>query len=159
MHRQRSYQVLALLVGMTATIYLVVSLYLPSSRRLIFGVDKATGAVRVVVSHVTFLPPFQFYRLAFDRHEGSAQRDGVIRIVSQEGVPVTLYYRLRFRITGDHIPDARRLVEDGWSASVPARVGEAVSAVTSQISVEELLSPTSQFHQRDPLGETVTRHL
>jgi predicted AlkP superfamily phosphohydrolase/phosphomutase/tetratricopeptide (TPR) repeat protein len=144
---------------MSMTIYLVVSLYLPSSRRLIFGVDKSTGAVRVVESHVTFLPPFQFYRLAFDRREGSAQRDGVIRIVSQEGVPVTLYYRLRFGVAGDHIPDARRLVEDGWSAWVRARVGEGVSAVTSRISIEELLSPTSPFHQRDPLGETVTRHL
>lgn len=160
MFRSRSFRVLALLAGMGATIYLVVSLYLPSSRRLVLGVDKATGAVRVVQSHVTFLPPFQFYRLAFDRRsDGSAQRDGVIKIVSQEGVPVTLYYRLRFGIIGDHIPDARRLVDEGWSAWIRARVGEAVAAVTSQIPIEELLSPTSQFHQRDPLRETVTRHL
>ncbi len=96
MFRRRSFRVLAILAGMGATIYLVVSLYLPSSRRLILGVDKATGAVRVVQSHVTFLPPFQYYRLAFDRRsDGFAQRDGVIKIVSQEGVPVTLYYRLR----------------------------------------------------------------
>src|ERR1700719_32214 len=141
--RQRSYQVLALLVGMSASIYLMVSLYLPSSSQLIFGVDKSTGAVRVVRSQVTFLPPFQFYRLAFEQRDGWAQRDGVIRVVSQEGVPVTLYYRLRFGVAGSHIPDARRLVEDGWSAWVRARVGEAVAAVSSRISIEELLSPTS----------------
>ncbi len=160
MFRRRAFRVLALLAGIGVVLYLVVSLYLPSSRRLIFGVDKSSGAVRVVRSHVTFLPPFQFYRLSFDKRNGYAQRDGVIRIVSQDGVPVTVGYRLRFGIAGDHIPDARRLVNDGWSAWIRARVGEAVSAVTSQIPIEELLSPTSQFHaQRDPLRQTVSRHL
>src|SRR5258708_3968775 len=145
MFRSRSFRVLTLLAGMGATIYMVVSLYLPSSRRLILGVDKATGAVRVVQSHVTFLPPFQFYRLAFDRRsDGSAQRDGVIKIVSQEGVPVTLYYRLRFGIIGDHIPDARRLVDDGRSAWVRARSGEAVAAATSPSPIAQVLSPPSQ---------------
>src|SRR5258706_3452565 len=158
--RRRAYRVLALLAGIGAILYVIVSLYLPSSRRLIFGVDKRSGAVRVVRSHVTFLPPFQFYRLSFDKREGYAQRDGVIRIASQDGVPVTVGYRLRFNIAGDHIPDARRLVDDGWSAWIRARVGEAVSAVTSQIPIEELLSPTSQFHaQRDPLRQTVASHL
>lgn len=160
MFRRRAFRVLALLAGMGAVLYLLVSLYLPSSRRLIFGVNKSTGAVRVVQSHVTFLPPFQFYRLTFDKREGYAQRDGVIKIVSKEGVPVTVAYRLRFGIAGDHIPDARRLVDSGWSAWIRARVGEAVSAVTSQIPIEELLSPTSQFHaQRDPLRQTVASHL
>lgn len=160
MFRRRAFRVLALLAGIGAVLYLLVSLYLPSSRRLIFGVNKSTGAVRVVQSHVTFLPPFQFYRLTFDKREGYAQRDGVIKIVSKEGVPVTVAYRLRFGIAGDRIPDARRLVDSGWSAWIRARVGEAVSAVTSQIPIEELLSPTSQFHaQRDPLRQTVARHL
>src|SRR5258708_35463117 len=108
MFRRRSFRVLAILAGMGATIYLVVSLYLPSSRRLILGVDKATGAVRVVQPHVTFLPPFPFYRLAFDRRsDGSAQRYGVIKIGSQEGVPCTRYCRLRFGVCGDPIPAPR----------------------------------------------------
>src|SRR5258708_22829241 len=99
MFRSRSFRVLTLLAGMGATIYMVVSLYLPSSRRLILGVDKATGAVRVVQSHVTFLPPFQFYRLPFDRRsDGSAQRERVIQIVSQDGVPLTLYSSTPFQI-------------------------------------------------------------
>lgn len=160
MLRHRAFRVLALLAGIGVVLYALVSLYLPSSRRLIFGVNKTNGSVRVVRSHVTFLPPFEFYRLTFDKREGSAQRDGVIRIVSKDGVPVTVGYRLRFGIAGDHIPDARRLVNDGWSAWIRARVGEAVSAVTSQIPIEELLSPASQFHTlRDPLRQTVTKHL
>lgn len=160
MLRHRALRVLALLAGLAVVLYALVSLYLPSSRRLIFGVNKTTGAVRVVRSHVTFLPPFQFYRLTFDKRDGYAQRDGVIRIVSKDGVPVTVGYRLRFGIAGDRIPDARRLVNDGWSAWIRARVGEAVSAVTSQIPIEELLSPASQFHTlRDPLRQTVAKHL
>jgi predicted AlkP superfamily phosphohydrolase/phosphomutase/Tfp pilus assembly protein PilF len=160
MLRSRSFRLFALLAGMGAILYLLVSLYLPSSRRLIFGVDKSSGAVRLVQSHVTFLPPYQFYRLTFEKRDGFAQRDGVIRINSKEGVPVTVAYRLRFGIEGARIPDARRLVDDGWSAWIRARVSEAVSAVTSQIPIEELLSPTSKFNsQRDPLRQTVARHL
>src|SRR5258706_5666714 len=160
MFRRRAFRVLALLAGIGAVLYLLVSLYLPSSRRLIFGVNKSTGTVRVGQPPVTSLPPFQFYRLTFDKREGYAQRDGVIKIVSKEGVPVTVAYRLRFGIAGDRIPDARRLVDSGWSAWIRARVGEAVSAVTSQIPIEELLSPTSQFPaQRDSLRPTVASHL
>src|SRR5258708_19682361 len=105
MFRRRSFRVLAILAGMGATIYLVVSLYLPSSRRLILGVDKATGAIRVVQSHVTFLPPFQYYRLAFDRrHTGFAQPDGVLNSVSQDGGPGTLHYSPPFLFPATHIP-------------------------------------------------------
>ena len=160
MFRSRLLNVVVLLAGMAAVMYLLVSLFLPSSRRLIFGVDKATGEVRLVRSNITFLPPHRFYRLAFDKREGSAQRDGVIRIVSKDGVPVTVAYRLRFSVAGERIRDARRLVSDGWSAWIRARVSEAVSAVTSQIPIEELLSPTSSFNtKRDPLRQTVARHL
>jgi predicted AlkP superfamily phosphohydrolase/phosphomutase/Tfp pilus assembly protein PilF len=146
---------------MAGVMYLLVSLFLPSSRRLIFGVDKRTGEVRRVESRVTFLPPHQFYRLSFDKREGYAQRDGLIRITSSEGVPVTMTYRLRFSVSGDRIPDARRLVTDGWSAWIRARVGEAVAAVTNKVPIEELLSPTSQFSttQRDLLRRTVANHL
>ncbi len=145
---------------MAGTIYLLVGLFLPTSRRLILGVDKNTGAVRIVGNHVTFLPPYRYYRLSFEKRDGAAQRDGVVRIMSKEGVPVTLTYRLRFGISGNHLADARRLVSDGWSAWIRARVAEAVSAVTQQVGIEDLVSPTSQFStRRDPLKQVVAAHL
>jgi predicted AlkP superfamily phosphohydrolase/phosphomutase/Tfp pilus assembly protein PilF len=145
---------------MAGTLYLTVSLFLPSSRRMIFGVDKKTGAVRIVQNHVTFLPPNRWYRLDFDKREGYAQRDGVIRITSKEGVPVTVTYRLRFGISTDRLADTRGLVNNGWSAWIASRVAEAVAAVTSQVPIEELLSPTSQFTtQRDVLRRVVAAHL
>src|SRR5438477_11687731 len=121
MFRSKSFRTLAYLAAIGAVMYLLVSLYLPSSRRMIFGVDKKNGRVRTVQQHITFLPPFQFYRLAFDKREGAAQRDGVIRIMSRDGVPVTVFYRLRFLVTGDHLADAQGLVRDGWSAWIRAR--------------------------------------
>ena len=145
---------------MAGVIYLLISLFLPSSRRLIFGVDKGSGKVRIVRGYVTFLPPFQFYRLTFDKREGAAQRDGLVHILSREKVPVTISYRLRFTVSGDHIDDARTLVRDGWNAWIRTRVGEAVSAVTQQVPIEELVSPTSQFSmRRGVLREVVARHL
>jgi predicted AlkP superfamily phosphohydrolase/phosphomutase/Tfp pilus assembly protein PilF len=160
MPRHRLTHALILIAGLVLVTYLLISLYLPSSRWLIFGVDKHTGAVRVVQQTVTFLPPHQFFRLRFERREGAAQRDGIIRITSKEGVPVTVNYRLRFGISGDRLPDAGRMVDEGWNAWIRARVAEAVSAVTQQIPIEELLSPNSQFNsQRDPLRQTVANHL
>jgi len=156
----RAVRILLTLAGLALVIYLLVSLYLPSSRWLVFGVDKHNGAVRLVESRVTFLPPNQFYRLKFEKREGFAQRDGLIRITSKEGVPVTVQYRLRFGVAGDHIPDAQRIVNDGWNAWIRARVSEAVSAVAAQVPIEDLLSPTSQFTtQRDALRRTVAAHL
>ena len=93
MPRHRFTRALTLIAALVAVTYLLISLYLPSSRWLIFGVDKHTGVVRVVQNTVTFLPPHQFFRLRFERREGSAQRDGIIRITSKEGVPVTVYCR------------------------------------------------------------------
>ncbi|MGA8806860.1 MAG: alkaline phosphatase family protein [Thermoanaerobaculia bacterium] len=160
MPRHRFTRALTLIAALVAVTYLLISLYLPSSRWLIFGVDKHTGVVRVVQNTVTFLPPHQFFRLKFERREGSAQRDGIIRITSKEGVPVTVYYRLRFDISGDRLPDAPRMVDEGWNGWIRARVAEAVSAVTQQIPIEDLLSPNSQFNsQRDPLRKTVANHL
>src|SRR5438477_3283355 len=157
----RSARILLTLGGLALVTYLLVSLYLPSSRWLVFGVDKHSGAVRLVEQRITFLPPNQFYRLKFEKREGYAQRDGLIRITSKEGVPVTVTYRLRFGISGDRIADARRVVNEGWNGWIRARVSEAVSAVTSQIAIEDLLSPTSQFNvqQRALLRQTVARHL
>ncbi|MBV8517289.1 MAG: alkaline phosphatase family protein [Acidobacteria bacterium] len=160
MFRSRLFRALSLLVGMAAVIYVIISLFLPSSRRLIFGVDKHSGKVRLVTNHVTFLPPHQFYRLSFDKRDGAAQRDDLVRIYSKEHVPVTISYRLRFSIPGEKIPDARTLVRDGWSAWIRMRVGEAVSAVTQQVPIEELVSPTSQFAtRRDVLRRVVAGHL
>jgi predicted AlkP superfamily phosphohydrolase/phosphomutase/Tfp pilus assembly protein PilF len=160
MFRSRPFRVIALLAGMGAVMYLMVSLFLPSSRRLIFGVDKRTGYVRVVRNHVTFLPPHRFYRLEFENRQGAAQRDGLVRILSKEQVPVTVSYRIRFTLPGKRLPDSRRLVHDGWSAWIRTRVYEAVSAVTQQFPIEELLSPTSQFaRQRGILRDVVARHL
>jgi len=160
MFRSRLFRGVAIVAGMAAVLYLLVSLFLPSSRRLIFGVDKSSGRVRMVQNHVTFLPPHQFYRLDFERNRGAAQRDGFVRIASQEGVPVTISYRLRFSIPGERLPDARRLVREGWNGWIRARVSEAIAAVTQKIPIEELLSPTSEFAaRRDVLRQTVARHL
>ena len=156
----RSARILLTLGGLALVTYLLVSLYLPSSRWLVFGVDKHSGAVRIVEQRITFLPPNQFYRLKFEKREGYAQRDGLIRITSKEGVPVTVQYRLRFGVAGDHIPDAQLIVNDGWNAWIRARVSEAVSAVAAQVPIEDLVSPTSRFNtQRDPLRRTVAAHL
>ncbi|HEX3111269.1 MAG TPA: alkaline phosphatase family protein, partial [Thermoanaerobaculia bacterium] len=125
-----------------------------------FGVDKRTGKVRVVESHITFLPPNQFYRLEFDRRGGWAQKDGFVRIESAEQIPVTIDYRLRFGIAGDTLPDARTLVQQGWSAWVGRRVAEAMNAVTQHVPIEELLAPNSRFYtERDPLRRAVTAYL
>lgn len=145
---------------MAGTIYLIVSLFLPSSRRLIFGVDKRSGKVRLVQNNITFLPPHQFYRLEFEKRNGAAQRDDLVRVESKEKIPVTLSYRIRFTLPGEKLQDAQGLVRNGWSAWIRRRVGEAVSAVTQQVPVEELLSPTSQFAtQRDVLRRVVTDYL
>lgn len=161
MLRTRWFRALVMLAWLAGLLYILASLYLPSSRRLVFGVDKRTGYVRVVNEHVTFLPPHQYYRLSFDRRNGYAQCDGLIRIASQDQVPVTVSYRLRFGIAaGDRLPDARTLVNEGWSVWVGRRVAEAVDAVTHHVSVEELLAPNSRFNQeRDPLRRTVAAYL
>jgi predicted AlkP superfamily phosphohydrolase/phosphomutase/Tfp pilus assembly protein PilF len=158
--RLKFVRALAVLAGMAAVMYLLVSLFLPSSRQLIFGVDKNTGKVRLVQNRVTYLPPHQFYRLRFEKRQGDAQRDGFVRILSKERVPVTISYRLRFSVPEERIPDAKRLVSEGWSAWIRARVSEAVSAMTQQVAIEELLSPTSAFAaRRSDLRQNVARHL
>jgi len=160
MFRSRLVRFFAILLGITAVLYLMVSLYVPTPRRLVFGVDKNSGKVRLVQNTITYLPPHQFYRLEFERRQGEAQRDGFVRIMSKEQVPVTVSYRLRFSIPGERLPDAQRMVRDGWNAWIRARVAEAVSAVTQQMPVEELLSPTSVFSaRRDVLRQVVAGHL
>lgn len=160
MFRSRLFRALAILAGMAGVMYLIVSMFLPSSRRLIFGVDKRTGYVRIVHNHVTLLPPHQFYRLTFEKRDGAAQRDGLIQIRSKEQVPVTINYRLRFTVAGNHIEDARTLTRVGWNGWIRERVREAVSAVVTQVPIEELLSPTSQFAaRRDILRNVVAEHL
>src|SRR4051794_15099812 len=77
MFRSRFWNAVTLFAGAGLLMYLIVSLFLPSSRWLIFGVDKSSGQVRLVQQRITFLPPHQFYRLTFEKREGSAQRDGL----------------------------------------------------------------------------------
>ena len=160
MIRSRALKAILTLGGLAVVTYLLASLFLPSSRRLIFGVDKYTGRVRMVQQHVTFLPPHRFYRLSFEKRNGAAQRDGIVRINSREGVPVTINYRIRFNVASEQFADPKRLVAQGWTSWIGARVAEAVSAVTRTVPVEELVSPSSRFNQqRDPLRRIVAAHL
>ncbi len=134
MTRTRWFRALALLLGMAALLYIVASLYLPSSRKLIVGVNKKNGYVHVVDAHVAFLPPYAYYRLSFDKQNGTALRDGFIRTLSQDQVPVMVNYRLRFSIAaGQRLPDARTLVDEGWRTWLDRRVAEAVDAVTQHV--------------------------
>ena len=48
MPRHRLTHALLLVAGLVLVTYVLISLYLPSSRWLVFGVDKHTGVVRVV---------------------------------------------------------------------------------------------------------------
>ena len=160
MRRFRLLRALLILAGMGGIMYVLASLYVPSPRRMIFGVDKRTGDVRVVRNNVTFLPPHRYYRLLFEQRDGSAQRDGLVKIMSAEGVPVTLTYRLRFSVAHEQLADTKRLVAEGWSAWIRARVAEAMAAITRQVPIEDLLSPSSQFNaQREPLRRIVAAHL
>src|SRR5436190_1683856 len=160
MHRRRWLQILLCLAGLAAVTYGIISLYLPSPRWLIVGVKKRSGDVRMVEQHITFLPPLQYYRLKFERRGGWAQRDGMITIQSQEGVPVTVSFRLRFGIQSRKLADARRIVDEGFNAWIRRRVSEAVAAVVSKVPIEELLSPNSQFNaRRDVLRRAVSDHL
>jgi predicted AlkP superfamily phosphohydrolase/phosphomutase/Tfp pilus assembly protein PilF len=160
MRRSRFYQAVSILAGLAAITYLLISLYLPSGRWFIFGIDKKTGRIRMVQQSVTFLPPYEYYRMQLEKRDGWAQSDDFVDVTSKEGVTVKLTYRLRFGMSGDSLPDASRIVNQGWKAWTRARVAEAVTAVASQIPIEELISPTSQFNsQRDPLRQAVTRHL
>ncbi|HVT44460.1 MAG TPA: alkaline phosphatase family protein [Thermoanaerobaculia bacterium] len=157
---RRLLSILALLGGLAAILYVAISFFVPSPRRLILGVDKRTGRIRHVDQSITFLPPNRYYRLSFEKREGAAQRDGVITMTSREGVPVKINYRIRFGINQSRLPDARRLVAEGWTAWLNARVAEAVSAVIAEVGIEELASPVSQFaRQRETLAQTVSRHL
>lgn len=160
MFRTRWFRALALLVLLAGTTYVLASLFVPSPRRVMFGVDKKSGRVRVVGANVTFLPSHQYYRISFARREGWAQRDGLVRVESQDGVPVTISYRLRFGIAGHRLPDASTLVHKGWSAWIGPRLAEAVNAVTRRVTIEELLAPNSGFNSdRGPLRRMVAARL
>ncbi|HVT05278.1 MAG TPA: alkaline phosphatase family protein [Thermoanaerobaculia bacterium] len=159
MPRRRRLQFLLILAGLIASMYVMISLYLPSSRNLVFGVNRSSGKVRVVKQSISFLPPHEFYRLRFEKRQGSAQRDGVIVISSKDQVPVKMTYRIRFGVE-PQIRDSRRLVREGWSAWLSARVTEAVQFVTQEVPIEDFASPQSQFSaQRGRLRATVAKHL
>ncbi|MGA7613925.1 MAG: alkaline phosphatase family protein [Thermoanaerobaculia bacterium] len=160
MKRHRLSSALLILLALAILSYLMISLYLPSSSRLILGVDKQTGAIRMASSNVTFLPPNRYYRMVFDLRNGTPQRDGVVVVRSSDGIPVKVAYRIRFSIDPRGLADPGRLVANGWSAWMRARVAEAVSAVTSQVPIEDLTSPMSTFSaERDRLRRVVADHL
>jgi predicted AlkP superfamily phosphohydrolase/phosphomutase/Tfp pilus assembly protein PilF len=160
MRRHRFSSFLLIAAGITGLVYIMASLYLPSARRFIYGVDKSNGRIRRVQGNVTFLPWHQFYRLSFDKREGEAQTAGMVRLNSREGVPVKMTFRLRFNLASERLPDVRHLVRDGWGGWIRRRVSEAVSAVTANSPIEELASPVYDYGaRRQLLRETVTRHL
>lgn len=160
MPRHRVLKAVLILLALAAVGYVMISLYLPSSRRLTFGVDRTSGRIRRVQQSITFLPVHQFRRISFERRGEYAQHNGIVRITSRESVPVLIAYRMRFTIEAERISDAKRLIRDGWSEWIGARVGEAVSAVTAQVPVEELASPLSEFRsRRDRVRQIVAQHL
>ena len=66
MFRSKFVLAVAIIAGMAAVMYLLVSLFQPSPRQLIFGVDKNSGKVRLVQNSITYLPPHLLYRLSFE---------------------------------------------------------------------------------------------
>jgi predicted AlkP superfamily phosphohydrolase/phosphomutase/Tfp pilus assembly protein PilF len=154
--------ILALLIvaGLAGVIYVAAGLFVPSQRRLIFGVDKYTGSIRIVDQRVTWLPWHRFYRMTFEKREGSAQTDGAVVLTTPDEIPVSVFYRLRFNVAADRLADTNTLVSDGWSEWLRRRVSEAVSAVATQIPIEEFASPLTDYtRQRNVLHETVSNHL
>lgn len=158
--RARWLQALLLVLILSGILYLVISLYLPSPRRLTFGIHRQSGHVRLADSGVTFLPPHAYRRMSFTRRDGAAQSQGVARIHSREGVPVKISYRVRFELEHTALPDARTIIQEGWEQWVESRVAEAVQAVARQTAIEEFLSPVSRFSaRRDLVRQTVADHL
>lgn len=152
-----------LLIAMGTVMYLMISLVAPSSRRLIYGVDRRTGAVRTLGREIAVLPPHEFYLLSFDKRDdrgGSAQYDGSVRVFSKDHVPVTIDYRLRFGVAGGRVLDARRLIQEGWSVWIRTRISEATSGVAQRIAIIDLISPGAGFDaQRELFRRAVTTHL
>lgn len=161
MRRNRFVTALLLLTGIAALFYFGAALYLPSSQRLMFGVDKQNGEIRRVESGITYLPWHRYYRMEFDRREGGdAVTSGQIALRSRDGVPVRMTYRLRFGIPAERIPDTETLISQGWSGWLRSRVSEAVSVVLSEMPIEEIASPTADYgRRRQILREVVARYL
>lgn len=160
MPRHRALKAVLILLALLAVGYVMISLYLPSSRRLTFGVDRSSGRIRRVQQNIAFLPVHQFRRISFERRGEFAQHSGIVKITSRESVPVLIAYRMRFTIEAPRISDSKRLIREGWSDWIGTRVGEAVSAVASKVPLEELASPLSEFRsRRDRLREIVAQHL
>lgn len=156
----RRLQLLLIAFGIIGLFYLAISLYLPSPGTLIFGIDRKSGEIRIARGGIAFLPPHIFRRNAFSSREGAAQMDGVASALTRENVPIRVQYRVRFLVTGAQLPDSRRIVVDGWRYWFDRRVAEALRAVTTQVSVEELASPGARFaERRSALTGTAISHL
>ncbi len=160
MLRNRSITALLLIFAISGLIYLAISLFLPSPNRLIFGIDRQSGDVRLAESGVTFLPPHNYRRISFVKRNGAAQTAGITETRSKENVPIRVAYRIRFDIGSARLPDAKRIVMSGWDAWFNARVAEAVRAFSGEIPVEDLIAPTSRYSNvRERLRQAVVRHL
>ncbi len=158
--RSRTLQAVLLLLGLGVILYVVMSLFIASPNRLIFGINRSNGSIRLARNGVTFLPPHEFRRMAFAMRDGAALSQGVVRIRSREGVPVRISYRVHFKISGRPLPAVDTIVDKGWDAWVADRVSEAIRAVTERTPIDDFISPTAAFGPRRKLvRETVTRHL
>lgn len=160
MSQNRPLKALLILTAIGALTYVAISLFLPSPRKMIFGIDRQTGDIRLVQSGVTFLPPHNYRRVSFVKRQGAAQTAGLTQTRSRENIPIRIAYRIRFDIRSSRLPDARRIVIDGWDSWFNARVAEAVRAFTSRVEVEELIAPTSRYNAvRQQLQQAVVQHL
>lgn len=160
MREHRYLQMTLLLVGIAALLYLAVSLYIPSSNRMLFGIDRDSGQVRVASGSVAFLPPHIYRRNSFVSREGSAQIDGIARVLTSERVPVQINYRLRFRLDGSSLPEARTIVLDGWRVWFDRRVAEAARAVAAEIPIDDLANPVIGLRDsRQAISDAVTTYL
>ena len=160
MPQNRSIKAFLLILAIGGLIYVAVSLFLPSPNRLIFGIDRQSGEVKLAESSVTFLPPHNYRRVSFLKRNGAAQTAGITQTRSKENVPIRIAYRMRFDIGSTQLPDARRIVIDGWDPWFSARVAEAVRAFSGEIPVEDLIAPTSRYSDiRERLRQAVVAHL
>lgn len=160
MLQNRVVKSLLLLLGIAALLYVAVSLFVASSRRLTFGIDRQSGEIRLAESEVTYLPLHRYRRISFAKRNGGAQTAGIANTRSKENIPIRIAYRVRFLLTGARLPNHRQIVVDGWDPWFNARIGEAVRGFTAAISVEELIAPTSRNNEiREKLREAVGAHL
>ncbi|MBW3670788.1 MAG: alkaline phosphatase family protein, partial [Acidobacteria bacterium] len=101
-----------------------------------------------------------YRRVSFVKRDGAVQAAGIAHTRSKEDIPIRIAYRIRFIIGTSRLPDARRIVIEGWDVWFNARVAEAVRAFSEKIPVEDLIAPTSRYSDvRERLRQSVVAHL